>query len=1167
MSLQLIAGPSGSGKTHTLFTYALNEAKKHPELNYYVIVPEQFTLSTQRKLVDLSENHGILNVDVLSFARLSYRIFEEVGFNETSGIIMDDMGKNLVIRYLADKNSENLSVLSNNMKKLGYITEVKSLISEFKQYRIGDNELERMIDLSKEQGKGMLSRKLIDIKTLYDAFDMYIKDKYTTSEEILDLAARAAFKSDKLKKSVVLFDGFTGFTPVQYGLIESLLQISTDIYITLLEDGSDNITHNMEHELFYLSYDTENKLKKIAERNNICVNKKIKLGGDKIYRFADDKRRLKHLERNLFRGSKNPYNDAIGDTRDMKKPTKAVSDEIRVIAAFNPDEEIKKVATNIKNLVVNKGYRYKDIAIVTGDMEIYLPIINRIFKKYEIPVFADKKNPILLNPFSEYVRSIVEIISQNWAYEAVFRFIRSELNDYETYDIDVLENFVLEKGIKGYSAWKTDWVKKYGRNLKNDALSQLQRVEKIRLEVVENLEKLQNKITASDEKAEKIQTKTVNELNAEFYWFFEDNDIQNKLEKLSEAYSISDDIFASERKIEFLKVYRETIELMDKMSELLGDEVVSIKEYGDLIDAGFGEIRIGVIPSVTDYVQVGDVTRSRFSDIHTLFIVGANDGIIPKNNSGGGIISDIEKEFLIEYTGDIELSPSSRMKAYTSQLYLYMVMTKPDENLIISYPKLNMSSESIKPSYLIKNLKDLFPDIVIENSPLDIYELIYNKETGFKALTENISDVDSVKELLPYYKEDADYSSRLNKVIDAYLSEGVNEGADSISRAVSNVLYGNALKGSVTRLERFAECSYRYFLEYGLKLKERQLFDFEAKDMGTLFHGALENYSKLVSKNEESWILVDETKKDSYIEEAIEMSLNDGDYSVLYSSFRNKYMVSRIKRILKRSVNVLTEHLKAGKLQPIEAEVEFSSVSNLKAFNFMLSDTERMHLSGKIDRIDTYEDNEHVFVKIIDYKSGDKSLNLMEVYKGLSLQLVVYMNAAMEMISEKTDKTVVPAGILYYHIDDPLVDVKSNESDEEIAEKIYSELKMKGLVNSDEDVYRLIDGDFENKSDIIPISINKDGSFSKWSTVVSNDDFSVISDFVTKKLKENGKRILDGEIEALPHSDKGVDDKKCEYCPYKVACKYVPGTVNDDEADIPTASNEEIIELMKQELQ
>ena len=1167
MSLHFIAGPSGSGKTHKLFTYALSEAKKHPELNYYVIVPEQFTLSTQRKLVDLSENHGILNVDVLSFARLSYRIFEEVGFNETNGIIMDDMGKNLVIRYLADKNADNLSFLSNNMKKLGYITEVKSVISEFKQYRIGDSKLDRMIELSKNEGKGMLSKKLSDIKVLYDAFDSFIKDKYTTSEEILDLAARAVFKSEKIKKSVVLFDGFTGFTPVQYGLIESLLKISKDIYITLLADGDDKVTHNTQHELFYLSYDTEKKLRKIAEQNNICIDKTIRLGGEKVYRFGDEKKRLAHLERNLFRGSKSPFESAINATGDMKKPTKTVNDEMRIITAFNPEEEVKKVAIEIKKLVINKGYRYKDIAIVTGDMEIYLPLINRVFRKYDIPVFADKKNPILLNPFSEYVRSLVEIISLDWTYEAVFRFIRSALNDYRLSDIDVLENFVLEKGIKGYSSWKTDWVKKYGRNLKEDGLGRLQRVDLIRSNVVEKIEKLQNKITSVQEKNEKIPTKTVNELNADFYWFFEENNIQNKLEKLSEEYSITDDIFASERKTEFIKVYRETIGLMDKMSELLGNENVTIKEYGDLIDAGFGEIRIGVIPSVTDYIQIGDITRSRFSEIHTLFIVGANDGVIPKNSSGGGIISDIEKEFLVESTGDIELSPTGRMKAYNSQLYLYMLMTKPDESLIISYSRLNMSSESIKPSYIIKNIKDIFPDLYIENGECDVLDSVYNKETGFKALTENINSIDNVKDLLTYYSKEPDYSDRLNKIIDAYLSDGVHKGCDSISIAVSNVLYGNALKGSVTRLEQFAECAYRYFLEYGLSLKERQLFDFEAKDMGTLFHGALENYSKIVSEKEETWVFKDDIKQDAYIDEAIAMSLNEGDYSVLYSSYRNKYIVSRIKRILKRSVDVLTTHLMAGKLQPIDAEVEFSSVSNLKAFNFMLSDTERMHLFGKIDRIDTYEDDEHIFVKIIDYKSGNKSLNLMEVYKGLSLQLVVYMNAAMEMISEKTSKDVIPAGILYYHIDDPIVDIKSKESEEEIAGKIYSELKMKGLVNADEDVYRLIDENFEKKSDIIPVSINNDGSFSKNSDVVTNEEFSVISDFVTKKLKETGKRILGGEIEAKPHSVKGIDDKKCGYCPYTTVCKYKSKSVDDEEeTETPVTNNGEIIELMKQEL-
>lgn len=1170
MALNLILGPSGSGKTHSLFKYALNEAKIHRDINYIVIVPEQYTLSTQKELIRLSDNHGILNVDVLSFARLSYRMFEEVGFGETSGILMDDMGKNLVLRLLSSEKEEDLSVLSANIKKLSYITEVKSLISEFKQYRVDDEKIDNMILEASKAGKNLLASKLKDVKILYNAFNDYIKDKYTTTEEILELASRTAFKSEKLKKSVVMFDGFTGFTPVQYGLINSLLQISPDIYITLLNDERDGMLYNTEHELFYMSFDTKNKLIKMANENNVCINNEMSLNDLIPKRYDEKKTRLIHLEKNLFREYKKPFTDAINNTGDTEKLTKTVNDEIRIFTALNPLEEIKNVAVTIKKLVSENGYKYKDIAVATGDLETYTSVILREFKKYDIPVFTDKKNPILLNPFTEYIRAMIEIILTDWRYEAVFRYLRLPLQDFKTDDIDQLENFVLAKGIKGYANWNTDWTIKYTSNRKNineEENRQINNINNLREKVISNLACLDKICFKEDEKGKKIQTESVNDYNIGLYGIFREQHIQEKLFELANSIKKTDDIFAKERANEFERVYSETIKLMEKMSELIGTEKIALEEYRDLLDAGFDEIRIGIIPSVTDYVQVGDITRSRFEKVHALFIVGANDGVIPQNNTSSGIISDIEKEFLISYTPDIELSPSSRMKSYTGQLYLYMLMTKPDEKLFISYSRLNSASESIKPSYIVNVVKDLFPDIKEERDIYNELDYVYNEESLLSYLNNSTLEDDDALGVISYLSLKDQYKDVVNKILTSYFSDGVFSKTDEISKAVANILYTSSLKSSITRLERYAECAYRYFLQYGLSLSERELFDFNASDMGTLFHDALENYSRIITSNGESWIDINEAKRNEYISLAIDNALSEGNFSAVYSTFRKKYVLYRVKRILERSIEVLSGHLKVGKFVPLDAEVEFSSASNLKAFNFALSDTERMHLSGKIDRIDTYEDSEHLYIKIIDYKSGNKSFDLMEVYKGLSLQLVVYMNAAKELLHSKTTKEIVPAGILYYHVDDPMVDSDTSDTNEQIQEKILKELKMKGLVNSEEDVYRLMDDSFDKKSCVIPVDLKVDGSHSSSSSVVSKEDFEVISEFVSKKLCSLGKDILDGKVEAKPVSAKGIDESRCQYCPYTTVCKYNKHDYDDEEEGYSSKqSREEIIEMMKQEL-
>ena len=1184
MALRLWSGPSGSGKTRFLYEYVLKEAEEHRELNYIVIVPEQFTFATQKQLIELSKDHGILNVDVLSFARLAYKIFEEVGFKDARGVEIDDMGKNLIIRHIAENCKDELTVFSGKMTKLGYITEVKSAISEFMQYGITVEKMSEMIDTAKKTGRGQLAAKLSDIQLLYTEFIKYTDQKFITKEERLTKARRAAVKSKRLKNSVLIFDGYTGFTPVQYDFIETLLQISRDIHVTILTDTRDSITYNTQHDLFYLGYKTSEKLKKIAELNNIPIYNELEIKEDIPRRFLDDhgvtdngkvtSEQLVHLEKNIFREYSKPFETSNNITGDSKLPTQVVNDGIRVFSALQPIDEVRKVAATIQKIVREDGVRYKNIAIATGDLEGYAPLIRRVFSEYGIPFFIDKTFPVLLNPFIEYIRALLDVINENFAYSAVFRYLRSPINDYSTPDIDKLENFILKHGIKGVRVWTSDWVEKYSRyytntnsNDGNDAGEQLILINELREKVVSDLSEVINLITDRDENGTKIPTKAVNEINAVFMRVFSTHNLKKRISNLYDEYSTTDEIFKINSQKEYEKIFQMVEKLFDRMDELLGDEKITYKEYGELLDAGFDEIRIGMIPNITDYIQIGDTTRSRFENVHTLFIVGANDGVIPKSSSSGGIISDIEKEFLIEYTPDIELAPTVREQAYTGQLYLYMLMTKPTSSLIVSYARLSSDSDSLRPSYIIKVLMEMFPFLRIEKDIADPLERVYNAVSLYDVIVENIRNGE-YEDLISLLSADDKFGhvfrDNLRRAADASFMEGVLKGTDAISRSVASVLYGHAIIGSVTKLEQYAKCSLSYFLRYGLSLKERELFSFEARDMGTVFHAVMEKYASYINEESVSWTDVSEEHAVELVQRAINECVNDDNYAVLQSSFRHQYMIERISRISLRSIRVLTNHLRAGSFAPKGVEIRFSSINDLDSLTFKLSDDEIMKFSGAIDRLDTYADEERVYIKIIDYKSGNKTFNLVEVFKGLSLQLVVYLNAAKEIIGREdryADKEIVPAGILYYHIDDPIVDGSLDESDEVVAQKISKELKMRGLVNSDEGVYRLMDNDFESNSDIIPVGVVKGGDLSKKSSAVSTEDFDTISKYVNKKIEDIGREILSGNIKAEPHTAKGIDTKECEYCPYTDICKFTGEYDRGDEEQ--TISRDNVLEEMR----
>ena len=1213
MALQLILGPSGSGKTHFLYEYALNEAEKNRNLNYLIIVPEQFTLSTQKELIRMSKNHGILNVDVLSFNRLAYRIFEEVGFKDMSGDALDDMGKNLILRHIAAKNADKLTVFSKNMTKLGYITEVKSLISELKQYGIGPDMVGEMQSLANENGKGLLNAKLNDVKILYDAFNEYISDKYITTEEVLDRASRVMINSKKLQKSVILLDGFTGFTPVQYNFIESLLKITRDIKVTILYEKDEigqKTTYNKEHELFYLGYKTREKLNLISKNNDVKIEDEIVLKKINGKRYINENEInntihgynyvLDHLEKNIFRPVSQTYNNDVLDgdcskneniiTDGAKKPTEMVGETIGVFSALQPVDEVKRVAVEIQKLIQSeKNIRYNDIAIATGDMENYIPQFKRVFDLYGIPYFIDKSQPVLLNPFIEFVRSIIDIIKEDYSYNAVLRYLRSPLTDYNKADIDVFDNFILARGIKGIDSYSKSFAEMYGSIKSVMEKYDLDLLENVREKLINDLSEANNLITRAYKKGNNTPTEMVKSVNAAIMQVLETLNVEKRLVELSKSYLNTDVFFEQNHKKEYEKIYSDTIVLFEKMNELLGDEKVTMEEYGQLVDAGFDEIRIGIIPTITDYIQIGDTTRSRFNKIKVLFIVGANDGVLPSNGTSTGIISDLEKDFLKSKIEGIEFAPTAREKVYTGQLYMYMLMTKPTDKLYLSYSRLNNKSESIRPSYIIKVLTEMFPGLSVKKDDLSDVDYIYNEKTAFDIVSSGIGGIVSHKiadnidldnkntlkyeSLLRYMAEKSNIS--MENVLDAAFTTGVVKGSDNISKAIANVLYGKALIGSVTRLEQYVKCAFKYYLTYGLSISERELFSFETKDMGNVFHGALEQYARELKTQKLKWADVPSEMRAELAHKAVESYIESNEFSVLKSSFRNKYMVERMSRIVDRSIDVMTNQLKAGSFDPTGYEISFRTTDNIDAFTFKLSDDEIMKLSGKVDRLDTYETENKLYIKIIDYKSGNLNLDLMEIYKGQKLQLVTYLNAVKE-ISENdfrqkgVSKEIIPAGILYYHLDDPIVDGKSSDSDDVIATNIFKKLKMTGLVNSDTETIRLLDKDFESSSDIIPVKLNKDKSISKTSSVISTEDFDIVSKFVNKKIKDIGISILSGDIKAEPHGSKGINTMECEYCPYKVACKFDDNTAasDNDEAQNMTKKldDKEIIELMKEEI-
>lgn len=1105
MPLHFIFGASGAGKSHYIYQKIIQESMEHPGRQYLVLVPEQFTMQTQKELVMMHPKKGILNIDVLSFERLAYRVLEETG--ESCAQVLEETGKSLVLRKVSQEKKKELKILGEKMKKQGYISQMKSMVSELKQYEVTKEDMDLMLDYAKN--KPELYYKLKDISVLYRGFFDYLEGNFITQEEVLEVLGRVAGKSGKLAGSVMVLDGYTGFTPIQLQLLERILPLCETMYVTVtMDDRLDPYRPGSPHHLFHLSRETVSKLCKLAGAAGSQIEETwVKENG----RFSDNKP-MAFLERNLFRFRKEVYTEE--------------QQAVHIRESRNPAREMEETALMIRRLMREEGYRCRDFAVITGDMETYADHAARAFDKFDIPCFIDRKKSVFMNPFVEFLRSAVDMLLENYSYESVFRLLRCGLLDLPCRDMDWLENYVLGMGIRGFRKWQEEWVLHY----RGEKPEEVPEIDRIRQQLMDTLAPFTEQM--------KTRKGTVRERVLAFYEFITACGIQEKLDRSGKAFAKEN---AMDRAKEYEQIYPMVMDLFDKMTEVLGEEKVSLREFKELLEAGLSEVKIGIIPPSSDQVLVGDMERTRLKDIRVLFFVGVNDGKIPREDAAGKILSDLNREDL--KASSVALAPTYRENLYTQRFYLYLNMTKPSDKLYLSYSRADDGGEPMTQSFLIGAVRKLFPALVLERPSEDAVWEVENPKSalaylawGFKEILEREPSL-LWKELFSWYqKQDAWKQTMENMVEGAFR---INP-EDEIGRSVARALYGTTLENSATRLELFAQCACAHFMAYGLELKERARYEFSPMDMGNVLHSGLESFAKKMHQRGLSWTALDEVQMDEMAEDCVEEVVSYYGNTVLKSSARNEYMVSRVKRMMKRTIWALTKQMEQGAFTPSRFEVSFAMADSLESINIALSKEEKMKLLGRIDRVDTCEEEDKVLVKVIDYKSGNTSFDLLALYHGLQLQLVLYMNAAMELEQRNhPDKQVVPAGIFYYNIKDPVVEKVEEEDPEALNRRILKELRMNGLASSDRGVLEKLDENLSangTSSLCVPVTINKDGSLSRNSSAVSPEQFRLISNYVNQKMKEIGRRILAGEAETQPY-EMGKRNA-CQYCPYKGACGF-----------------------------
>lgn len=1107
MSVRFLLGASGSGKSRQIYNEIIQASIKEPERNFYLIVPEQYTMEAQRELVTMHPAGGMMNIDAIGMNRLAYRVFDELGIS--TGQVLEDFGKSMLIKKILCEQQDTLQVYGNYYDKLGFVDEMKSMMSEIFQYNIKQDTIDEIMEQIPEDS--VVAGKMQDIRHIYEEFEAFAGERYIVAEQLVELLTRHVGQSKLVCGSSLYFDGFTGFTPVQLELVEKLMTCADDLTFSFtLDDRDQKYEHIKDYELFYLTKTTIKKLTEAAAAAGVEIESPVVLPGTINYRLGEN-RELFFLERNLFRS---PY-------QKWKQPL----ERIHLTATGDAQDEIVFVASTIRRLVREEGYRYKDIAIVAGDLEQASHIYERVMDEYEIPVFIDANACLKANPCAETIRSVLAVLADDFSYDSVFRFLKAGMTDLPFEDIELLENYALKRGVRGYSRWNRAVSENYEKTSPVN-------VEEIRQAFMKMFGDIR-KVFADKKAVTKDYVEALYDFLLQIHMY---EKLEARKNELYEENRINEGDACGQ-------IFEKTVRLFDKIAELLGDTKMSVKEFYEIVDTGLSDIEVGVVPPTVDRVLIGDIKRSRLNHIKVLFFTSVNDGIVPKTPKKGRILSDRDRDILSDC--GLELAPSDKQNSYIEQFYIYTILTKPSDHLYISYHKLSASLESMRPSYLLGRISSIFPSLQAEEyDAASCMPDTVNRSLRRILRTEEDDSEDAESRILTRILTEKGFARELTAI---YKGRTYRNVAEQLPPETIALLYGRYLHASVSKLELYARCGFAYFLKYGLRLKEREMYQVDVRNVGVILHSVMEGLFKQVRDTRNNdWEHFPENERKTMVTELVNRAAEESAGDFFEDNARNAYMLQMIERMAQTSAGMLQKHIRLGSMKPGMLEKTFDSAKDeVGSYLFELPNQIRMSINGKIDRVDVEEEDGTVYIKVIDYKSSTRKLSLEEVLNGEQLQLVTYSAIAYEI--EKMiypDKNIQIAGLLYYSFDDPVIEIESSEIDTDTEqpefldqEKLDAErmekMKLQGFVNESPAVIQKMD---HTCNQSLPVKLDKNGDIKKSENVVSADQIRTIMELTRENIEELGSQIAEGKIAIEPYKNKS--NTGCDYCEFKNICHF-----------------------------
>ena len=1095
--LKLILGRAGAGKTTLVLKRLCEACRERPQV---LIVPEQRSHETERALCRAGGDSISLYAEVLSFSRLANRVFQEAGGLGEQEL---DSGGRLLLMYRAVQSvSSQLTVYAKPSRRPAFLQALLDTVDELKSCCVPPETLVQ----AGEENEGPEGEKLRDLGLIIGAYDaLTARSALDPRDRLTRVAARLEGCKWAAGKSLWL-DGFTDFTPQQHEVLKKLMAQCEDMTVTLtcdhLEEDEDGAG------IFSPARRTAAQLLKLARSAGIsCEVENL------VTSWKNKEKPLGFLEKALF-------------APDYVKPQPAEG-TVELFRAGTARSEVEWTAARILRLVREEGLRFRDIGVVARNYGDYRDLIESVFERYGVPVFSSVMTDILEKPVLTLVTAALDTVAGGYSYDDVFRYLKTGLTDLPEEDRDLLENYVLKWNIRG-SRWTQEhtWTyhpKGYGMKWKDADRELLDRVDRARRAVSGPLEILRT----NGEKTGRGQAMAL-------YRFMEAIGLPERMEqRVAELRQRGKPALADE--------YRQLWDILcgglEQCASLLEDAPMELEEFAQLFRLVLSQYDVGSIPVSLDRVTAGETTRQTGHGVKALFLLGADDGSIPQVGMQPGLLSDDDRALLSGY--GLELNQTQKDLLYREMTTVYQLCARPDRKLVVSWPGQGPGGEDRRPSFLVERLQLIFSDLpVLQEEDL---KGRFRLEAPLPALEQAGRDPAARKALegIPEYAKQVERLDRAAEWKRGHLSHEAVE-----------CLYGRRVPMSASRMDKYKSCHFSYFMRYGLEAEPRKPAGFSAPEYGTFVHYVLEHVLqdelfKPVEEGAPKRTFGQEEKERLQVltKAAVEKYTAEELGGLEDQSERFRYLFHRLLRAVQAVVDNVAEELLSGDFRPISFELGFARNGDMPPVELTANGV-TISITGFVDRVDGWEKDGRLYLRVVDYKTGRKSFDLTEVWNGLGLQMLLYLFTLEERGEQFYHKPVEGAGVLYLPARDAVVKGSRNMTDEAWRKALDKELTRSGMLLDDREVLDAMEPAGEKGYRFLPLRVTKSTGDISGDALASAEQLGRLGKHVRHILTDICAELAKGEVSADPFW-RGPEKNACRYCDYAAACHFEEGRGGD----------------------